>query len=113
MGFRPDDERLRTALDQLAKGDQIAVDSMPKPEFKPDARRASAAEKTVQDLNKVAEKVRAEEGISPLPESASLPDGRLVLWGDLLPRALCPSVSVFWYTQLSMVPLVLFNQVRA
>ena len=32
------------------------------------------------------------------------------LWPHLLPKGLVPRVSVFWYTQLSMVPLVLFNQ---
>jgi sterol desaturase/sphingolipid hydroxylase (fatty acid hydroxylase superfamily) len=50
--------------------------------------------------------------VSPLsPEEAGvLPDGRLLLFRGLLPEALCPAVSVFWYSQLFMVPLVLFNQ---
>ena len=45
-----------------------------------------------------------------LPDSALLPDGTALLYTDLLPRALCPRVSIFWYSQLFMVPLVLFNQ---
>lgn len=49
---------------------------------------------------------------SPLPASESGNDGKLALWRSILPEALCPRVSVFWYTQLFMVPLVLFNQVR-
>jgi len=48
----------------------------------------------------------------PLPPGSPppAPDGRLPLWGHLLPRALVPFVPVFWYSQLFMVPLVLFNQ---
>jgi hypothetical protein len=45
-----------------------------------------------------------------LPDCALAPDGTAELWADLLPRALRPRVSVFWFSQLFMVPLVLFNQ---
>ena len=45
-----------------------------------------------------------------LPDSALGADGTALLFTDLLPRALCPRVSVFWFSQLFMVPLVLFNQ---
>ena len=50
--------------------------------------------------------------LPPLPRGAPPPDsaGRLQLWPGLLPAALAPRVPVFWYTQLAMVPLVLFNQ---
>ena len=48
--------------------------------------------------------------ISPLADNELAPDGTALLWVDLLPAALCPRVSPFWYSQLFMVPLVLFNQ---
>jgi len=45
-----------------------------------------------------------------LPDCALAPDGTAELWADLLPAPLRPRVSVFWFSQLFMVPLVLFNQ---
>jgi sterol desaturase/sphingolipid hydroxylase (fatty acid hydroxylase superfamily) len=48
--------------------------------------------------------------LSPLPDGAADKARRLPLFSDWLPLALCPRVSVFWYTQLFMVPLVLVNQ---
>lgn len=66
-------QRMRQAIDQLAKGDQVAVDDLPAPKFEPDARKAAAAEKTVADLQKIAEKVRADEGIAPLPQETEAP----------------------------------------
>lgn len=74
-------QRVRTALDQLAKGDQVAIDALPKANFTPDARRARAAEQEVARLTKVAEKVRTEEGIAPLPEAA------VEKWYAALPEA--------------------------
>lgn len=62
----------------------------------------------------VAEKLPSRHPlhVSPARGAAAATDaaGRLALWPELLPRALCPRVSVFWYSQLFMVPLVLFNQ---
>ena len=47
---------------------------------------------------------------SPLPSSLLLPGATLRLFEGLLPAWACPRVSIFWYSQLFMVPLVLFNQ---
>lgn len=59
-------DRMRTAVDQLAKGEQLAVDDMPAAKFEPDDARASASEKRLDDLQKIAEKVRTQEGIAPI-----------------------------------------------
>lgn len=60
--------RVRTAIDQLEKGQPVSVDDMPAPKVEPDVERYRAATAQAKALEQVAEMVRAEEGIDPLPE---------------------------------------------
>lgn len=48
--------------------------------------------------------------VSPLEDREVAPDGTAQVWLGVLPAFLCPRLSPFWYSQLFMVPMVLFNQ---
>jgi sterol desaturase/sphingolipid hydroxylase (fatty acid hydroxylase superfamily) len=63
-------------------------------------------------LPPAAPRVGASSSSSGSSSSAADAKGEAlyVLWADVLPAPLRPHVSVFWYSQLFMVPLVLFNQ---
>lgn len=61
-------DRLKTAIDQLAKGDQVAVDDHRMPEFAPDPKREAAAERRLATAQDVAERVRKDEGIPEITE---------------------------------------------
>lgn len=72
--------RVRTAIDQLEKGQPVSVDDMPAPKVEPDAARYREATAQAKALEEVAEVVRADEGIEPVPVDRRIRDeqGQLI-----------------------------------
>jgi len=60
-------QRVRTAIDQLEKGQPVSVEELPAPKVEPDAARYREATAQAKALEQVAETVRTEEGIDPVP----------------------------------------------
>lgn len=69
-------QRVKAAIDQLSKGEPVAVDDLRAPAFEEDARRVAASEKNMASLEKTAKQIGDEEGIAPLPEETGAPAGQ-------------------------------------
>lgn len=61
--------RLRTAIDQLASDKPVSVDDLPPARVEPDGKRWTDAERRGNALLKIAERVRADEGLPPVTET--------------------------------------------